>query len=359
MSYIDATDWLDLQISDATNEKRFAELGVIDSVKASTPATEEYIPPSAKTKMQEMSSLRDLQIPVFKDQTVTVNTTPGFGNIPSNLPESAEYAFTAVDVFSGFRHYPAQYANNAVDEAWGKRQVMKNVSYAMANQIESLLLTTLSARKTQQLGYTTQVSQGDGTFSFSTGTDTLTVSKAAQKETMFFNLEALMNANELPGNYRIVTSRAGLAVQKSERAKYQTNNDKNLQALGMFDIDRMHESGNISAGSDNFSGYLFRDGAIGVVENFPFDFRNGTQFAGKQWSVSDMEIPFTRMRANLYINNEATDATALVGAGTDSNMIMTHFQEMAIWIRFYIVYRYNSDIANRVNDIVYMVGATS
>ena len=53
------------------------------------------------------------------------------------------------------------------------------------------------------------------------------------------------------------------------------------------------------------------------------------------------------------------NADALVGAGSDSNMIMTHFQEMAVWIRFYIVYRYNSDLTTRANDIVKLKGLTT
>lgn len=359
MAFLDATDWLDIQDTNATNEKRFSQLGLVDAVKDSTPATEQYIAPSVRERMSSLSSLRDVQIPVIKDQSVTVNTTPGFSFIPDNLPESDQYTFTAVDVFSGFRHYPAQFDNNAMDADFTKREVMKNVAYAMGNTVETLLTTTIETRKTQLLNFTTQVSQGDGTFSFNAGTDTLEINKAAQKETMFFNLEALMAANELPGDYRIVTNRAGLAVQKSEAAKYGVGNEKNLQALGMLGVDRMYETGNIAPGSDIFNGYFFRDGALGVIENFPFDFRNGTSFAGKQWSISDVEIPFTRMRANIYVNNEATDATALVGAGNDTNMTMTHFEEMAVWLRFYIVYRYNSDLTTRANDVVKIQGLTT
>ena len=359
MAFLDATDWLDIQETNATNEKYFSELGLIDAVKDSTPMTAEYILPSTRAKMNSLSSLRNAQIPVIKDQTVTVNTTPGFSFIPDNLPESDQYTFTAVDVFSGFRFYPAQFDNNAMDANFTKQQVMKNVSYAMGNQIETLLTTTIETRKTQLLNFTTQVSQGDGTFSFNGATDTLEVNKAAQKETMFFNLNGLMDANEVPGQYRLVTNRAGLAVQKSEAAKFGAGNEKNLQALGMLGVDRMYETGNIAPGSDIFNGYFFRDGALGVIENFPFDFRNGTSFAGKEWSISPIEIPFTRMRANLYVNNEATDATALVGAGTDTNLTMTHFEEMAIWIRFYIVYRYNSDLTTRVNDVVKIKGLTT
>lgn len=359
MAYLDATDWNDIQDTNATNEKRFSQLGIVDAVKDGTPGTEKFLKPSAIEKLRTASSLRDVQIPVIKDQTVTVNTTPGFSFIPDNLPESAQYTFTAVDVFSGFRHYPGQFANNSMDEAFVKKEVMKNIAYAMGTSVETLLTTVLEARKTQLLNFTTQVSQGDGTYSFNSGTDTLEINKAAQKETMFFNLDHLMKANELGGEYRIVTNRAGLSVQKAEQLKYSVDNTKNLAALGMFPMSNMYETGNISGGSDIFNGYLLRDGAMGMIENYPFDFRNGTEFAGKKWSISDVEIPFTRMRANIFVNNEATDATALVSAGTDSNLIMTHFQEMAIWLRFYIVYPYNSDLTTRTNDVVKVKGLTT
>lgn len=358
MANLDATLWNDIQSTDATNEKRFSELGIVDSIKESTPFVD-YISPSAREQLQSVSSLRDVQVPVLKDQTVVVNQTPGFNFIPDNLPESDQYSFTAVDVFSGFRHYPGQYANNTVDSDWARGQVMKNVAYGMGNTIETLLSTELENRKTQLLDFTTQVSQGDGTFSFNGGTDTLEINKAAQKETMFSNLEELMAANELGGNYRIVTNRAGLSVQKSEAAKYGPANEKNLQALGFMPSDRVHESGNISAGSDVFNGFFLRDGSMGVYENFPFDFREGTTIDGRTWSVSDVEIPFTRMRGNIYTNANATDATALVSSGTDSNLIMTHFEEMAIWIRFYIVYRYNSDLTTITNDVVKIKGLTT
>lgn len=358
MAFINATLWNDLQVSNATNEKRFQEKGLIDAAKAST-ASVDYVPPSAQEALRSASSLRDVQIPVIKDQTVVVNQTPGFANIPSNLAETAKYSFQAYDVFSGFRHYPAAYENNQVDSEFARNQTMLNVAHQMGTTIEGILSTVMESRKTQTLGFTTQVSQGDGSFTFNATPDTLEISKAAQKETMFYNLEQLMNANDLGGMYRLVTSRGGLAVQKAEAAKYGANNDKNLQALGFLDSSRLHESSNISAGSDIFNGYFLRDGSIGIYENFPYDFRNGTMIAGKEWSISDVEIPFTGMRANIYTNSEATNADALITSGSDSNLIMSHFEEMAIWIRFYVVYPYNSDLSTRANDIVKVSGKTS
>ena len=360
MTFINATLWNNLQFSDATNEKRFSELGIINAVKNST-AFVDYVPPSAKEALSKISSLRLAEIPVIKDQTVTVVQTPGFEFIPANLEESDKYNFVAYDVFSGFRHYPSTYANNMVDSDFARDQKMKNIAYEMGNTIETILAARLEERKTQVLAFTTQVNQssGSGTYTFDTGTDTLKINKAAQQETMFSSLDELMRANKLPGNYSTIASPAGLAVQRLEALKFGEANQKNLQAQGFMSADRIHNSHNISAGSDVFNGWFLRDGSVGVFENFPWDFVNGTEIAGKKWSISDMDIPFTRMRANIYTNREATNADALITSGSDSNTIMSHFEEMAVWIRFYFVYRYNSDLTTRANDVVKLQGLTT
>ena len=360
MDYINNTLWNNLQFSDASNEKRFSELGIINAVKESTKFVD-YVPPSAREKLSKISSLRLAEIPVIKDQSVTVVQTPGFEFIPANLEETAKYNFVAYDVFSGFRHYPSTYANNMVDQNYAIEQKMKNIAYAMGDTIESILAARLEERKTQLLDFTTQVNQssGSGTYTFDTGTDTLKINKAAQQETMFSSLDELMRANKLPGNYRTIGSPAAFAVQRLEALKFGEANTKNLQAQGFMSSDRIHNSHNISAASDVFNGWFLRDGSVGVYENFPWDFVNGTEIAGRKWSISDMEIPFTRMRANIYTNKEPTDASALITSGVDSNTIMSHFEEMAVWIRFYFVYKYNSDLTTRAQDVVKLKGLTT
>lgn len=360
MAYLDVTDLNDLQVTGAINEKRKFPLGVVDIAKDSTAATSEFISPSTKAEMARVSSIRGIKFPYLKDQTPSVVTTPGFSFIPSNLPESGEYSFTAVDIFSGFRHYPAQHESNVMESEWVKKEVMNNVLYQMGKKKEELIASVFETQKTQLLGYTEEVSATSGDYAFDGTPDILKIKKAAQEETMFSSLESLMNANDLGGTYRIVTQPAGLTRQKIENAKYGTANDKNLQALEFFDNSRIYESKQLTS-SVKFDGYLVRDGAIGLVSNHPYDFRAGTSFAGKQWSVSDVELPWLRSRANVYVNNEATEGTALVNAGSpaDSNMKMTHFSEMAIWDRFFIVHRVNSDLSTRANDIVKVQGLTS
>lgn len=360
MALLDATQWNDWQDTFVTSDQRFAPHGVIDAFKSSTPFAN-YISADARQKLATSSSLRAVQIPVIKEQTVTVVTTPGFNFIPDNLTESDEYSFVAVDFFSGFRQYNAQYANNVIAAEEDRNIKMTNIADAMATSMETHLVTVLEARKSQVLAFTTQVNQssGGGTYTFNAGTDTLEINKAAQQETMFSSLNELMRANKLGGQYMSVVSPAGLAVQKLEALKFGAANDKNIQAIGMIPAEDMHNSHNIAAGSDVFNGFWVKKGAVGMYGNFPFDFRNGTTVDSAKWSVSDVEIGPTRMKANIFVDKFKANATGLVSTGTDSNLIMTAGEEMAIWIRMYVVFRFNGDIATRANDVVKIKGLTT
>ena len=359
MPYLSNTVLNDFQATEAQNEKREANYGMLDLVKDSTPFVD-YVPPSVQTLLSTISGARNAKIPAMKDQTVTVTTTPGFSNIPVNIGESDTYYFTAYDVFSGFRLYPGSYENNQIDGAWWRDQIMRNVLKAMAVAKDDIIETILESRKTQALLYTAQVSQGNGTFSFDAGSDTLSISKSAQSDVMPVYLKELMKANQLGGEYRIVTSPGGLLLSEITAFKNQANQALQLLwAQSAIAPDRRYISDQLSPGSDNFTGFFVRDGAMGIFENWPWDFRNGTVVGGKKWSITDVEMPYIKSRPNVFINTEATEATSIISPNTDSNLIMTHFEEMALWDRFYVVYRYNSALGTRPNDIVKIKGLTS
>lgn len=359
MAYLDLTVLNDFQAREAQNEKFEANYGMIDLALASGQSID-YIPPSVKQMLATMSGSRASQIPALKDQTVTVSLTPGFSQIPANLPATAVYSFAAVDVFSGFRFYPASFENNQIDASWMRDQVLRNVLKAMAVQVDDLIEVVLEARKTQVLNFTAQVSQGAGVFTFNAGTDTLEVAKAAVNEAMYWNLVNLAQANQLPGQYRIVTSPGGLVSSQTQSRLLGPGQVKDQSWVEtIIPQDRRYITDQISPGSDIFQGFFVRDGEIGLIENFPWDFRNGTEIAGKKWSITDVALPYTKMRANIFINTEATDATSIITPNTDTNLLMTTWEEMAIWHRFYIPYRYNSAIASRQQGIWKLTGKTT
>lgn len=359
MAFLDVTVLNDFQATEATNEKFIANYGMIDLAKDST-AFVDYIPPSVQQQLATSSASRNAQIPVLKDQQVTVTTVPGFSNIPINLGETDNYFFTAFDIFSGFRLYPASFANNQVDVEFYRNNIINNVLQAMAVQKDNTIESIMEQQKTQVLNFATQVSQGEGTFVFDGGSDTLNINKAAQKDTMFTYLKELMVANQLPGDYRIVVSPAGLLVSEVEALKNREPQAvQTLWSQTAVPFERRYITNQISPASDNFKGFFVRDGGIGTFSNFPWDFRDGTMFGGQEWSITDTEMPFIKSRLNVYVNKEATEATSIINPSTDSNLIMTHFEEMAMWDRFYVVFRFNSDLTSRQNDIVKIAGLTT
>jgi len=140
MAYLDSSVLNDFQAREAVNEKREANYGMLNLAKDSTPFVD-YVPPSVQQILNTVSASRLAKIPVLKDQTVTVTTTPGFSNIPVNMGESDTYYFTAYDVFSGFRLYPASFENNQIDAGWYRDNIIRNVLKACAASSDDIIET--------------------------------------------------------------------------------------------------------------------------------------------------------------------------------------------------------------------------
>lgn len=358
MSKLDKTVWNDFQPVGTKSEATQYQHGLIGMAKKSTPKAKEMLPPSLVEKLGTMSSARSMDIPMFKDQSVVIRTNASF-DIPKNLLESDTYSVTPIDIFSGYRYYPAQFENNQVDADSYLATVRTNVTNAMADSLEGFIAAKLEELKTQAWDFTAQSNATGGSYSFNTGTDVLEIDLAAQKKAMYFHLKQQADANEQGGTYNIVTSPNGLIASDEEAAKFGANNSENLQwNQSLLPLDSRFYTKQAPIGAENFNGWFVRDGAIGLVENFPYDYRQNTVIGGRTWSVSDMELPFLKVRCNIMTNNEATDATAIT-TPLDSNLITTTFQEQAIWCRLYLVHGYNSDRATRPSDVIKIKGLNS
>lgn len=356
MANIDATDLNDLQVQQARNDKRFQELGAVDIVKHAGQFVN-FIPEKDRRDLETMSSDRNQEIPVIVDQTVVTTTQPSF-DVPANLLESTTFSFTPIDIFSGFAHHKAQYANNVLAAEQGKMTKINNVLYAMGQDLEAQINAVLEARKTQVLAHTTQISQGSNGQSYTFAANILEVNKAAQQNTMFTSIDEVMAANDMGGRYSYLSSPAGFAVQKQELATYGAANTKNLQDLGIPDASLLHQTNSIST-TDVFDGFAVRDGAIGIITNHPYDYRNNTTVGSRSWSVSDGDVPFLEHKVNVMTNTEATDATALAASGTNSDLQLTSVETMSFWFRGYIVFEYNADLSTRSNSILKIQGQTT
>jgi len=169
-------------------------------------------------------------------------------------------------------------------------------------------------------------------------------------------LKTLMRIAKKAGNYNIVVNEGGFNLALNEILKYGAANDKNLSFIQNM-MPKFFETLNIAPEAFQFKAYLLVDGAVGYVENYPFDFRTGTTVDSKVWGIMDTPAPYIGERLNVYHNKEAVDATAL--GETTAHLKMTSMEEWEFIDKFFLITNYTSDLATRVQDIVKITGATA
>ena len=161
MAYLDPNYLNDAQFRSLYDEHYYQPTGIMALARASTPATKTsapngYISNQMEDYFKTSDSRRGNEFPVIQDQVITVNTTPGYGNIPDNLPDTYAQSYTAVDIFSGYTFYPDSYDNTDVDGVQERNMRTMKIFEAMGKAGESAVLAIMEQRKTQLLDFTTQ-----------------------------------------------------------------------------------------------------------------------------------------------------------------------------------------------------------
>lgn len=334
-------------------EKEVQRYGLIECLKHNSPMNK-VLTPTLRAHLQTVEG-RTTEYTGLKEDVITTTSVESF-TIPANLSDSEQKTLTSISIFSGFQVYPAWFQNNTIALQDYLSNKFDEVFAAMAAAKETQIVNLLNTNKTQVWNGTTQVNNGDGTFTFDTGTDTLTANKAAQKDVLFSNLKTLFRINKKVGGYNSVVNEGGYNLALNEIFKFGAQNDENRQFL-KNQLPIYFESLGISPGSDQFVSYWLRDGAIGGVQNYPFDFRTGTVVDSKVWGIMDTPAPYIGEVLNVYNNKEAVDASSL--GETTSHLKMTSMNEWGFLDKFFLVSEYNSDLSTRPNAIVKTIGATS
>lgn len=351
--FIDFTVLNAYQDKIAQTEGKSQPFGLIRILDASSP-TCPILTPTLRAHLAKVEG-RTSQYPALKEDTITTTTTESF-TIPEHLSVSEMKTLTMNTIFCGFRVYPKWFENNLLDYGDYVRNKLDEVFRAMASAKETIILAALAAAKTQIWNGITQVNNGDGTFNFNATTDTLEIDKAAQKDVLFSNIKTLFGINKFPGETEIVVNLGGFNLALHEIFKFGQMNQENRQFIEN-QLPTYYPTLGISPGSDQFSGYHIRRGSIGIVQNFPSDFRNPVQIGEKLWGITDTPVPYLNTQVNTFYNREAADASGL--GDTTTHLKMTHYEEWAFIDKFFLTSIYNSDLSTRPNPIVKIVGTTT
>jgi len=352
--YIDFSYLNAYQDRKTQTEKDLQRYGLIECLRHNTPMNKVLSSPSLKAHLQTVQG-QTTQYTGLKESVITTTSVESF-TIPEHLSVSEQKTLTSVSIFSGFRWYPGQFVNNTIEEGVYLDNKFDEVFSAMAAAKETQIASALSTYKTQVLAGEAQINHGDGAFAFDTALDTLTCDLAAQKDALFANLKTIMRINKKAGNYNMVVNEGGFNLAINEILKYGQQNQENRQFV-LNQLPMYFETLGIAPSTFQFVAYLLRDGAIGSVQNYPYDFRTGTVVDSKVWGVMPTPAPYIGERLNVFQNIEATDASSL--GDRTGELRMTSYKEMGFLDKFFLVTNYNSDLTTRVNDIVKVTGATT
>jgi len=321
----------------------------------STPKNK-ILTPSMVAELQKKQT-RTITYPALKEDVITSTAVESF-TIPSNISDAEEITITSISIFSGYKIFPAMFIDNAISREDYEMNKLEEVFKAMANAKEVQQLAFLETQKTQVWTNLTSINNGAGSYSFNSTTDLLEVDLAGQKNGFFNRLKTSFRNNDQSrmGSYSLVTNEGGLTLALDTIATLGQANASNEQNA-TNSIPKAYGSQNISGGSDQFIGFMIEDGAVGIAQNFPWEFRSEIATSDAQWGVSDTAVPMLGNRINTYYNKGKADASAEGGTLAESRM--TTFEEFGFLDKFYLVSSYNSDLATRANNILKIKGATS
>ncbi|NIT61883.1 MAG: hypothetical protein GWN00_38495 [Aliifodinibius sp.] len=288
---------------------------------------------------------RPIDISVIKDSEFDVQTNLSFA-FDANLSTSAKQRVVIITAFTGFYDYPiAQYAKNAIARDVDFQSKYRRADLALAKSVASSIESVLYTRRTQVLDDTTAISG----ISFDGTNDNLDISLAAQKnDPIFSDMVTLFNDNNIAGmeeDFNIVGD-FGLRSVEAYRNQYGSNNSVDLQQNPMLGF--LDSSGSITrTGGTRSAGYIMKNGAISLIDSVPLEFAQGITIGGdvSVWDYGDMELPYSGMRPLLYKKKMEADGTPFGGSA------MSYVEKYGIGLQFALVYRYNDDLATKVNDI--------
>lgn len=341
MPFLDATIYKTLQQKGVYIDQHRPELGIAKAMPSVTKQAN-FIMPSVKKELEKISSARGIEIAHLKDGGPTVHSVPSF-DIPASLRKTGVTSMTTYDIAFGFKVPVDLYENNVADaESYVYDQITQGC-YNSAKKLEEILLQEFLGQKTTKLDHTVRLNAGDGTYTFDSGLDALTITKDAQNDTMLYKLSNLMTSNEVGGNYHFIGAPLSLAEFNAQTMKYGAGNDKNLAwGQNYLPIENRHSTDSIGVteGTNRWEAYMIREGEMAVIPNFPKAFRDGRTVGTKQWGRTSI-MPFINMPANVFTNTEAADTSNMMGTN-DSNGIMSSVEEQQYWFRFHVLKRPNT-----------------
>lgn len=280
---------------------------------------------------------RQVQVPVFDSETVTIGSTRTV-TIADSENTSQLYTVSFTTYAWGFTIVPSLYMNNEIGMQADFARKFNKYLLQFAADLDSAGIAALSAGKTQvfadALGYDT------------TG-NTLTAPLAAEQEVLG-DLTAIMNANDFYGAFKVVgnTGLQAIIAKMQERGQFNEV-DKTIQWLDKT----MHYTNRLpnEVGS-KATGYIINPGSLGQIYRHEREALLGTLLPdGTEWGIDI--LPMLNLPIDTYFYYGVGDYSGIAGAATaDATRVAKEHYGFAIEVANVVAY--NDDLAANASPIL-------
>lgn len=286
-----------------------------------------------------ISSGRDIKVPVFDSETVTVATGTRPVVIADDENTSALMSVTKTIYSWGFTIVPARYGNNEIKMQQDFNRKFKKYLDQIIDDLDAAAASNLNTNKSQVFADTL----------VHTNASNVIQSTQANKDRLYSDLSVIMKANKYFGApYRLITNAGGEAILRQQE-KYGQFNEVN-KTLEYADKTQ-HFSQNISNGAGvEATGYMVNSGSLGVLFTHEADSILRTQLAdGTEWGIDT--LPVLNVPISTYYYEGRADKSALGGAET-AHLERTAVQSYGFSMEVALINAYIDDLTTVASPIV-------
>ena len=284
-------------------EHRASRYGCLDAYITDTP----NLVNAVELEKAKQAKDHSVTIPVINKKTFTTATTRTCtGATNSNV--SAYVTPTWATKMVGFHMVPSQYGNNVVKYQDDFNKKILDMQLHLLAELDTLAYTDLNTDKSV-------VNNADGN-PYTVASDTMGV-PYADREQFFNELEQIMAANDLYGNFNVVASPRANALIR-HLANQSSANAENFayQFMGY----NFHYSNRCTvAAGDMATVFAMPEGSLGFLTWIDPDARMGLSGGGKEWST--IFLPLLGIEVGLLYQATCGDNSTEAGNGYEASMI--------------------------------------
>lgn len=281
---------------------------------------------------------RDVEIPVFDSETVSIGSTRSV-TIADSENTSQIYTLSFTTYAWGFTIVPSLFQNNELAMQQDFNRKMQKYLLQFAADVDTACLSALSTAKSQVFADLLGIYSNVG--------NSIQVPLANDQE-ILGDLTAIMNANDYYGSPFRIVGNSGVQSLVAKMSEYSEYNEQN-KVIQWLD-KTMHYTNRLTNDSGKkATGYVVNPSSVGLVFRHEREALLGTMMDdGTEWNIDT--LPMLNIPVSTYFYESKGDFSSIAGAAS-ADMTRVRKEHYGFSVDIAYVTAYNTDASTYASPI--------